>query len=113
MRLDDKDILTDCLVDAKFCSTGYHLAALESSSDQIRNSFIRLMNDELATAKMIFDAMYQRGWYQVEMARDVARQAAPGMQAQYTAPGAGVRPEYNPPGMRPEAFGRPEEPHRW
>ncbi|MEW6572099.1 MAG: spore coat protein [Bacillota bacterium] len=135
MRLDDKDILSDTLADAKYCSTNYNRAALESSNDQIRNTFIRLMNDEIAGAKMVFDAMHQRGWYQVDMARTV-----PGMQ-QYAAPGAGVQPQFNPqagarqwgaqpgihqeytpqPGVRPEygprpeaGFGRPEgEPHRW
>jgi len=107
MRLDDKDILTDCLMDAKFLSHGYHMAALESSNDQVRNSFIRMMNDEITSAKMVFDTMHQRGWYPVEIARDVARQTAPGMQPQYNPPG--MRPEY----QHPEAFGRPEEPHRW
>ncbi|MEW6447261.1 MAG: spore coat protein [Bacillota bacterium] len=135
MLLDDKDILADILADAKYCSTNYHKAALESQNDQIRNTFIRLMNDELASAKMIFDAMHQRGWYPVDMAK-----TAPGMQ-QYAAPGAGFQPQFNPqpgprqwgaqpgmhqeyapqPGSRPEyahrpeaGFGRPEaEPHRW
>ncbi|MEW6183327.1 MAG: spore coat protein [Bacillota bacterium] len=103
MRLDDKDILADCLKDAKFFSESYHVATLESTNDQIRNTFLRMMNDEMATAKMIFDAMHQRGWYQVDM----ARATAPGAQAQYANPAGGIRPDY--PGMQTQGFHpRPE-----
>lgn len=104
MRLDDKDILTDCLSESKFYSQGYHLAALEAASDQVRNTFLRMMNDELANAKMIFDAMHQRGWYPVDMARPAAATAA------YTpyAAGAGVRPDITTPGMQPGFQPRPE-----
>jgi len=139
MRLDDKDILADALADAKCHSVNYNKAALESLNDQIRNTFIRLMNDELAGAKTLFDAMHQRGWYPVDMAKNApgaqqytdpdagareyspqpgARQwgTQPGMHQEY-APHPGVRPEYGP---RPEAgprqetgFGRPQEPQRW
>ncbi|RJX17014.1 MAG: spore coat protein [Ammonifex sp.] len=116
MRLDDKDILTDCLADSKYYSHAYHFAALESSNDQIRNTFLRLMNDELSNAKMLFDAMHQRGWYPVDMARSTAA----GMHAQH-APGAGARQEYTTPGM--QGFHTGQEPgygaqqgdptHRW
>ncbi|WP_334110219.1 spore coat protein, partial [Thermodesulfitimonas autotrophica] len=68
MQLDERDILTDCLIDAKFFSHGYHMAALESAHDQVRNAFIRMMNDEITGAKMLFDAMHQRGRYPVDMA---------------------------------------------
>lgn len=133
MHLEDKEILTDCLIDAKFFSHGYHMAALESAHDQVRNAFIRMMNDEITGAKMIFDALHQRGWYPVEMAHPAGPQpyytvgqpsayARPGEAQPYYGPTTpGMRPEYGttpgmrpeqPPGYRPEYHPRPETGYR-
>jgi spore coat protein CotF len=82
MRLDDKDIMTDCLNSAKFVSTNYHKAILEASNDNIRNTFFRMHNGTLAMQKTLFDLMHQRGWYQVEPATGVGAQMQPQMQHQ-------------------------------
>ncbi|MDI6709099.1 MAG: spore coat protein [Bacillota bacterium] len=74
-QLNDRDILADCLKDCKWASSTYHTAILESSTDQVRNTFFRLHNDLTNAAKSCFDLMHQRGWYPVEPAR-------PGAQAQ-------------------------------
>jgi len=113
MRLEEKEILNDCLVDAKFLSHGYHMAALESAHDQVRNAFIRMMNDEVTGAKMLFDAMHQRGWHLIDMVPTPTQphQAAgqprahgqPGEVPPYYGGAAGGHPEHGTtPGMRPE-----------
>jgi hypothetical protein len=67
-HLSDRDILTDFLKDAKFKSTAYHHAALESASSAVRDTCVRFMSDELQNQKSVFDAMVSRGWYQVQAA---------------------------------------------
>ncbi|HUW64397.1 MAG TPA: spore coat protein [Spirochaetia bacterium] len=66
--LSEKDIMVDLLNDTKLASDGYHLAMLESASDNVWNTFLRLHNDELTGARVIFNLMHQRGWYPVEPA---------------------------------------------
>lgn len=68
VRLDDRDIVTDCLNGTKFSSTNYHQAILEAANDNIRNTFFRMHNDHMMMHKTLFDLMHQRGWYQVEPA---------------------------------------------
>jgi len=80
--LSDKDILADLLNDSKLASEGYHKGMLESANDNVWNTFMRLHNDELTGARVIFNLMHQRGWYQVEPAQATGaayqyQQAAP------------------------------------
>ncbi|KUK40681.1 MAG: Coat F domain protein [Clostridia bacterium 62_21] len=108
MRLTDRDILYDCLVDTKYASGTYHHAVLEAANEPVRNVFKRHHDDELMASKMIFDALHQRGWYPVEAVSPARQQMA--------QPGPGWSPGFtpNPPEFRPERppeF-RPEQP-RW
>jgi spore coat protein CotF len=73
-RLDDRDIITDCLESTKFSSANYHKAIIEASNDNTRNTFFRMHNDLLTMNKTLFDLMHQRGWYQVEPATGVQSQ---------------------------------------
>lgn len=82
VRLDDRDIVTDCLNGTKFTSTNYHKAILEAANDNIRGSFFRMHNDLMNMQKTLFDLMHQRGWYQVEPATGVGAQMQPQMQQQ-------------------------------
>lgn len=66
--LSEKDILVDLLNDTKLASEGYHMAILESANDNVWNTFVRLHNDELTGARVIFNLMHQRGWYPVQPA---------------------------------------------
>ncbi|MDA8096957.1 MAG: spore coat protein [Clostridia bacterium] len=71
-KLDDRDILTDCLEDAKWGSSSYHMAILEAANEPIRNTLLQLHNDELMLQKNIFEMMHQRGFYPVEPAARTA-----------------------------------------
>ncbi len=85
-HLNDRDIMTDLLKDAKFKSTAYHMAALESANDRVRDMCVRFMHDELNAHKAVFDAMAGRGWYQVQPATPGPGAFAPGR----FAPGPGT-----------------------
>ena len=73
-RLDDHDILADCLEDAKWGSLSYHMAIMEAANEPVRNTLLQLHNDELMLQKNIFEMMHQRGLYPVEPAARTATQ---------------------------------------
>ena len=69
MFLNEKDIMTDLLKDAKTLATGYHTTILESANDRIRNTLIQINNEQLDMQKRIFDVMQDKGYYHVEPAQ--------------------------------------------
>ena len=68
MNLNDRDMLMDLLFDTKSISTGYNHAVLESATDRVRNVLTQIHSDELASHRVVFDLMKNRGYYQVEPA---------------------------------------------
>ncbi|WP_366923503.1 spore coat protein [Metallumcola ferriviriculae] len=64
--LQDKEVLTDMLMTEKFVSSSYDTAVLESATPQVRQAFQHIQKDEQSHAEQIFQAMQQRGWYQVQ-----------------------------------------------
>lgn len=67
-QLSEKDIMGDLLSGIKHISEGYHTAILESSDNNLRQTFKSLHDDQINQAKILFDAMYGKGWYKVEPA---------------------------------------------
>ncbi|WP_422443708.1 spore coat protein [Thermoanaerobacterium sp. DL9XJH110] len=59
----DKDILNDMLMTEKYVSGHYETAIMESANEAVRNALRQIQDEEQQHAKMIFDAMNQRGWY--------------------------------------------------
>ncbi|MGI6485926.1 MAG: spore coat protein [Tepidanaerobacteraceae bacterium] len=59
----DKDLLNDMLMTEKYVSGTYETAIMESSNESVRNALRHIQDEEQQHAKMIFDAMNQRGWY--------------------------------------------------
>lgn len=68
MRLSDRDRLTDMLLSAKNVAGGYHTAALEAATPQIRSTLAELHAEELKDAEALFSALEERGWYRPEPA---------------------------------------------
>lgn len=75
-QLGDQDILRDMLGYEKYISRCYHNAVLECANEDIRRTFMMIHEDEMNHAKMVFDAMYERGWVRPEEA--VPAHAVPG-----------------------------------
>lgn len=59
----DRDILNDMLMTEKYVSGAYETAIMESANESVRNALRQIQDEEQQHAKMIFDAMNQRGWY--------------------------------------------------
>ncbi|MDK2784453.1 MAG: hypothetical protein PWQ41_1806 [Bacillota bacterium] len=67
-ELSDRDRLTDMLLLAKSVAGGYHTAALEAATPQIRSTLAQLNAEELKDLEVLFSAMERRGWYRPEPA---------------------------------------------
>jgi len=59
----DKDILNDMLMTEKYVSGTYETAVMEAANETVRDTLRQIQDEEQQHAKMIFDAMNQRGWY--------------------------------------------------
>lgn len=81
MRLSDQDALADCLATAKYISSAYHNALLESANQKIWDTLNHCHNEELYSCRMLFQTMNSQGWYQVQPATTTTgAQATPNMQ---------------------------------
>lgn len=112
MNLTDRDIMMDLLINAKYISTGYHQALLESATDRVRNVLTQIHNEEMNSHQMIFDIMKNLGYYRVEPAvrggaawQQAGVQGAAGQQPGGTMGTAMGAMGMNPAGMTPPGFG--------
>ena len=69
MGLTDKDLIQILLNEHKLMASAMTNCILESSNQQLRHDCMNLLNRDFEHQKMIFDAMHQRGWYQVQAAQ--------------------------------------------
>lgn len=70
-NLSDKEMLTHMLMTEKFVSNSYDLAVMESACQNVRQTLQQIQKDEQEHAKRIFDAMNQRGWYNIKPASNL------------------------------------------
>ena len=70
MPFEDKTMCSDCLVSQKFVACAYNTAITECANDSLRRDFMSIYQDEQSHLKNIWNIMYSKGWYQVNMATD-------------------------------------------
>jgi len=68
MGLSDKDQIQILLNEHKLMISSMTNCILECANPQLRQDCINVLNKDFSHQKMIWDAMNQRGWYQVQMA---------------------------------------------
>ncbi|NCC68092.1 MAG: spore coat protein [Clostridia bacterium] len=66
--MTEKDILTDCLSSQKFTAANYNSYAGECANEQLRNTFLNILDDEHRIQADIFTDMSSNGWYPVQPA---------------------------------------------
>ncbi|QEK13045.1 spore coat protein [Crassaminicella thermophila] len=64
----EKELLNDLLMSEKQVSSAYTTSITESSCTHLRNLLIQCEQNILSNQEAIFQAMRQRGWYQVKKA---------------------------------------------
>ena len=76
--LSEKEILQDGLISQKHITESYNTFAGECVNDQLRSTFLNILDDEHKIQADMFCTMQTNGWYQVENAPqqkvDAARQ---------------------------------------
>ncbi|MDR3149141.1 MAG: spore coat protein [Oscillospiraceae bacterium] len=68
VNFKDCEILNDALMSEKQVSATYNTFAGECASEQLKNAFLNILDDEHRIQSGIFQDMRSRGWYQVEAA---------------------------------------------
>ncbi|QEY35905.1 spore coat protein [Caproiciproducens galactitolivorans] len=61
--MQDKEILTDVLTSQKHVTETYNSFANECATPNIRDEFMRILEDEHKIQAEVFDDMKKRGWY--------------------------------------------------
>lgn len=67
-KMTEKDILTDCLSSQKFTAASYNNYAGECANEQLRNTFLNILDDEHRIQADIFTDMSSHGWYPTQPA---------------------------------------------
>ncbi|MDN5348122.1 MAG: hypothetical protein PWP65_1686 [Clostridia bacterium] len=104
--LDDRAMASDCLCSQKFLSSSYNHAITETASEDLRRDFLNIFQDEQKNLKLVFDAMYTRGWYQLNMAdqQDISQVQQQFQQARAQMAGIGAGQQAQMPGGRPQPY---------
>ena len=74
--MNDQERITDLILTEKKMSANYDTFASECVNVQLRDEFLKLLNQGHQTQTKLFQTAQQKGWYQVEQARP-ARSALP------------------------------------
>ncbi|NLG92051.1 MAG: spore coat protein [Clostridiales bacterium] len=61
--MQDKEILTDVLTSQKHLTETYNSFANECATPNVRDEFMRILEDEHKIQAEVFDDMKKRGWY--------------------------------------------------
>ena len=62
-KMQEKELMDDVLASQKFISGNYNDYANECATQNIRDEFIRILNEEHKIQADVFDVMKKRGWY--------------------------------------------------
>jgi len=74
--LGEKEILQDSLISQKLITDSYNTYAGECVNEQLRGTFLNILDDEHRIQADIFCKMQSNGWYQVEPAEQQKIQQA-------------------------------------
>lgn len=72
----DKEILADGLCAQKAATGLFNTSANECTHDNVRNTILRILEEEHALQVEVFNMMHQRGFYETPAAEEKKIQAA-------------------------------------
>ena len=64
----EREMLNDFLISQKQLTSSYNSFAGECTSEQLRNTFLNILDEEHKIQADLFCDIQSRGWYQVEQA---------------------------------------------
>lgn len=66
--MNDQERITDMILTEKKMSTNYNTFASECVNDQLRDEYLRILNQSHMTQTALFKAAQSKGWYTVDAA---------------------------------------------
>ena len=66
--MNDQERVTDLILTEKKMSTNYNTFASECVDDQLRDEYLKILNQSHMTQTALFKAAQTKGWYTVEAA---------------------------------------------
>ena len=66
--MNDQERITDMILSEKKMSTNYNIFASECVDDQLRDEYLKILNQSHMTQTALFKTAQSKGWYQVEPA---------------------------------------------
>lgn len=74
-QMNDKDLMNTLLSQHKFSAMNLTGLITECANESLRQDCLNILSGTLQHQKMIWDAMNQKGWYQVQAAnpQDISR----------------------------------------
>lgn len=66
--MNDQERVTDMILTEKKMSTNYNTFASECVDDQLRDEYLKILNQSHMTQTALFKAAQAKGWYTVEAA---------------------------------------------
>lgn len=74
--LSEKELMHDLLASEKQVCSAYNVGITEASCTNLRQHLTKCLNDSQQIEYQLFDAMKQRGWYQIKKAQPQDVQSA-------------------------------------
>ena len=69
-KMNDKYYITTILTIEKAMVKDYATALTEASNNDLYNDYLEMFNDVSTLQRDIYNLMFKKGWYQLEMAQD-------------------------------------------
>lgn len=69
-EMNDKDYLTSILTVEKAMVKDYAVALTEASNNDLYNDFCDMFNDVSELQREVYNLMFKKGWYSLEMAEE-------------------------------------------
>lgn len=66
--MNDQERITDLILSEKKMTTNYNIFAAECTNVQLRDQFLKILDQSHKTATDLFQEAQAKGWYQVEQA---------------------------------------------
>lgn len=67
-QMNDKDYITTILTLEKAMVKDYAVALTEASNNELYSDFLDMFNDVSELQREVYNLMFKRGWYQLEVA---------------------------------------------
>lgn len=74
--IPEKELMNDVLTSQKYLTESYNTYSNECATPNVRDEFLKLLNEEHQIQAEVFDTMKSRGWYQIPAAEQQKIQQA-------------------------------------